>query len=209
MSLSTLRLLVDTDAFCKLAVGGVLNDALGLLGADLSECGRLPALPHMLRRGRLRRVFGTEACDALIPVAEALPVAVQPSDAWLDRLTPFETIDPGEAQILASAAESGLVIVSGDKRALRALKDAAGFADALAGRIVVLEAILIALCDRIGPDEVRQRIQVLAASDRVVQVCFSTENPDDPRDALLSYYRSLAGELAPLVLWNPRSGGGA
>ena len=201
-----MRLLVDTDAFCKLAVGGVLHDAIGLFGADLSECGRLPALPHMLRRGRLRKVFGPEACGALLPVANEMPVAIQPSDVWLDRLTPVRAIDPGEAQIFASGAEAGLFVVSGDKRALRALKDVAGFANALSGRIVVLEAILLALCDRLGLDEVLNRIQALVAFDTVVKVSFSTGN-QDPRDALLSYYRDLAAKLDPLVLWNPRPGG--
>ena len=197
-----MRLLVDTDAFCKLGVGGVFRDAIGLFGAELSECGRLPALPYMLQRGRLRKLFGPNACDALLPVANELPVSFQPSDEWLDRLTPIQEIDPGEAQIFASGAEAGLIIVSGDKRALRALKDVAGFPNALSGRIVVLEAILLALCDRLGPDEVRKRIQALAALDTMVQISFSPENPD-PQNALLSYYRDLATELSPLVLWNP------
>lgn len=201
-----MRLLVDTDAFCKLAVGTVLHEAINLLGADLSECGRLPALPHMLRRGRLRKAFGPEASDALISVANELPVAIQPSDTWLDRLTPFADIDPGEAQIFAAAAEAGLMVVSGDKRALRVLKDIAGFPEALSGSIVVLEAILLALCDQLGPDEVRRRVQALIPLDTVVKVSFSTGNPD-PRDALHSYYTSLTAELTPLVLWDPQSGG--
>ena len=201
-----MRVLVDTDVFCKLALGGVLHDAIALLGADLSECGRLPALPYMLRRGRLRKVYGPEACDALLPVANEMPIAIQPGDTWLDRLTPFDAIDPGEAQIFAAAAEAGLIVVSGDKRALRVLKEIAGFPDALTGRIVVLEAILLALCDHLGSEEVRQRIHALVALDTMVQVSFSIGNPD-PRDALQSYYTSLAAELAPLVLWGPRPGG--
>ena len=204
-SLNAMRLLVDTDAFCKLAVGNVLHDAIGLFDADLSECGRLPALPHMLRQGRLRNIFGPEICDALLPVANKMPVAIQPSDEWLDRLIPFRAIDPGEAQIFASSAEAGLIFVSGDKRALRALKDVAGFANALSGRIVVLEAILFALCDSLGPEEVRKRIQALVAFDTVVRVSFSIGN-SDPQGALLSYYQDLAAELDPLVLWNPRPG---
>jgi hypothetical protein len=59
----------------------------------------------------------------------------------------------------------------------------------------------------LGPDRVREHIQPLAASDVVAQVCFSEGTPD-PRDGLLSYYRSLAAEIHPLVLWNPRPGGG-
>lgn len=202
-----MRALLDTDAFCKLAVAGVLHEAIRLLGVDLQECGRLPALPYMLRRGRLRKVFGENACDALIPVAESVPLAVQPGDLWLDKLTPIPAIDPGEAQIFAAAAEAELILVSGDKRALRALKDVAGFADALAGRIVTLEAILIALCDQLGPEEVQHRVRALIASDKMVSVCFSAGNPD-PRSALLSYQQDLESQLHPLVLWNPRQGDG-
>ena len=76
-----------------------------------------------------------------------------------------------------------------------------------AGGDRVLEAILLALCDQLGPDEVRRRVRPLVGSDKVVQVCFSAGNPD-PGEALGSYYRDLAIDLAPLVLWNPREGGG-
>lgn len=200
-----MKLLVDTDVFCKLQVAGLLTDAAGLFEADLGDCGRLPALPHMLRRGGLRRRLGEDTCEALIPIAEAIAVIPQASDTWLDELIPLEEIDVGEAQLFATAAEAGLMVVSGDKRALRALKDVERFASALGGRIVVLEAVLIALCDRLGADTVRLRIGSLAAADTMVQVCFSSGNPN-PREALISYYESLAAELAPLVLWDPRGG---
>ncbi len=201
-----MRLLIDTDVFCKLAVSGTLEDAVALLGANLSDCGRLPALPYQLRRGGLRKRLGAEACDSVIPVAEAVPIVVQASDVWLDRLTPIEAIDPGEAQIFAAAAETGLLVMTGDNRALRALKDVPGFAEALTGRIVVFEAVLLALCESVGPEELRHRLQPAAESDRMIQVCCSKGNPD-PGGAFLSYYRSLKAELDPLVLWNPRWGG--
>ncbi len=198
-----MKLLVDTDVFCKLGVAGFLEDAARIFGADLQECGRLPALPHMLRRGGLRELFGASACDTLIPVAVPMPVVHQPSVTWLDKLTPINAIGPGEAQIFATAAESRLIVVSGDKRALRALKNVEGFADALVGRIVVLEAVLLALCVRLGHEEVRRHIAPLASSDKMIEVCFSRANPDPP-EALLSYYSSLAADVEPLVLWDPR-----
>lgn len=198
-----MRALLDTDAFCKLATAGLLQDAVRLLGVGLHECGRLPALPHMLRRGRLRKLLGEGTCDALIPLAESIPVAPRPGDHWLERLTPVTTVDPGEAQILAAAAEAGLVLVSDDKRALRALKDVPEFAEALAGHIVTIEALLIALCAQLGPEEVRRRVEVLIHLDKMLSICFSPGNPD-PRSALVSYHVSLEAELRPLVLW--RSG---
>jgi len=50
-----MRLLVDSDAFCKLAASDLLSDAAMLFDAELPDCGRLPALPYMLRRGGLPR----------------------------------------------------------------------------------------------------------------------------------------------------------
>ena len=201
-----MKLLVDTDAFCKLAAVGLLEEAVNLFGAELSDCGRLPALPHMLRRGRLRKKYGDATCDSLILIADPMPVIVQPGDAWLAPLTLLDAIDVGEAQIFASAAEHGFIVLSGDKRALRAVKDVAGIDYALRGRIVVLEAALIGLCDRLGPDDVRRRVRTLTAPDYMLNICFSTAN-SDPRNCLRSYFESLTAEVDPLVLWDPRAGG--
>ena len=198
-----MRLLVDTDAFCKLAVGGVLDEAVGIFGVDLTECRRLPALPHMLRRGRLRKLLGDAVSDGLLPRAESVPVLPSPSTRWLDKLASIHGIDPGEAQLFALGAQEGLIVVSGDKRALRGLKDVDEVRDALAGRIVVLEALLIRLCDEHGVDVVRERIGPLASTDKMVAMCFSPGN-HDPVGALMSYYNSLVTELDPLELWNPR-----
>ncbi len=197
-----MSLLIDTDAFCILATGQLLDDAVSLFGADLSGCARLPALSHMLRRGRLRKKYGDHISDQLIPIADSIPVIDQPEAQWLDRLTPVQNIDPGEAQLFSLAAEKRLAVITGDKRALRALKDVPGFADALAGRIVVLEAMLIALCARLGTTVVSARVQPLVTHDSMIRVSFSSSNPD-PREALLSYYQNLVTELDPLVLWHP------
>ncbi len=197
-----MKLLVDTDAFCKLGIAGLLPDAVRMLSAELEECGRLPALPHMLRRGSLPRRYGKKACEDLISVAESMPVVPEPSIEWLDKITPIDVIDPGEARILAAAAEFTLVVVSGDKRALRAVKEAEGLAAALAGRVSVLEAILLGLCERLGHQHVRGRVAPLIGFDKTVDICFSP-GLANPREALMSYYRTIAADVAPLVLWEP------
>ncbi len=201
-----MKLLVDTDVFCKLGIAGLLDDAAQILGVELSECGRLAALPHMLRKGRLRDRFGAEACDALVPIAEAVPVIPKPT-AWLDVLTLTEGVDPGEAQLFAAAAEFGLAVVTGDKRALRAISHIKGLPEALDGRIWVLEAVLIVLCDEIGVETLRQRVSPLAAVDTTVRICFSPESAE-PRAGLLSFYMGLATEVEPLVLRTPQKGDG-
>lgn len=94
-------LLVDTDAFGKLGVSGLLAPTAELLGVDLASCARLAALPHMLRRGSLRRQYGDTAADQLLAIADAMAVVPDASTAWLDRLTGVPQIDPGEVQIFA------------------------------------------------------------------------------------------------------------
>jgi hypothetical protein len=201
-----MQLLVDTDVFCKLGVANLFDEALISLGVEVSECRRLPALPHMLRRGRLPKTYGAETCMALVPVAECIPAIGSVEAEWLDRLAPVRSIDPGEAQLFAMAAQKSLFVLSGDKRAIRAIKDVPDYAEALSGRIVVLEAVLMLLCDRMDPSNIRRRLRAVTGKDTMVDVCFSEGN-QDPRGALVSYYRCLADEVYPLVLWAPRNGG--
>lgn len=199
-----MKLLFDTDVFCKLGIANLLEDTAHIFGAKLHDCGRLPALPFMLQRGGLRKLYGGPACDALIPVVNAIPVVPDASTTWLDKLTAIEAINPGEAQIFAVAAEAGQPFLSGDKRALCALKDIDEFIPALEGHVVVLEAVLLTLCNRLGQNEIHQRVAPLIAVDRMLEICFSRGNPD-PANALLSYYRAYKTELVPLKLWDPQS----
>lgn len=200
-----MRLLVDSDAFCKLGITNLLSDATGILNAGLDECGRLAALPYMLRRGKLIKVYGEKACADLVPIAKRMPVIPTAPPEWLDKLAPIPDIDPGEAQLFASAAQSALIVVTGDKRALRALKDVSEFVTAMEGRIAALESVLLALCDRMGHDEVRRRIGSLVTADKTLMVCFGSGNPD-PTHALESYCRNLTDEVAPLKMWEPQRG---
>lgn len=198
-----MKLLFDTDAFCKLGIANLLHDVAQIFGATLQECGRLYALPYMLRKGALRKLYGGPTCDALISVVNKMPAFPDTSVTWLEKVTGVVDIDPGEAQIFALAAELAQPFVSGDKRALKALKDINEFVPALHGRVITLEAVLLTLCDTMGQDHMRQRVLPLIGLDRMIAVCFASDNPS-PTDALSSYYRNLQATLTPLQLWNPR-----
>lgn len=201
------QLLVDTDAYCKLGVAGLFTDAVNVLGVQIEECGRLAALPYMLRRGSLRRRLGHDASDALARFAETVPLAIQPSPCWLDPLITAHAIDPGEAQLLAASAEHRLLVLTGDKRGLRGVKDVPGYAEPLDGQVVVLEAVLAELCSQLGEDTLRARINPLVDIDIVVRICFS-DSTVSPIASLRSYYEEIASQVKPLNLWKPLSMGG-
>lgn len=199
-----MKVLVDTDAFCKLGLAGLLTDAVACLGAQLTDCERLPALPHMLRRGSVPQRYGKENCESLLEIAEAVPPIREFTSDWLERLLPVPGIDPGEAQLFSAAADRKQFVLSGDKRALRAITKVEGAAQALSGLIVPLEAVLIALHDSIGADSLRTRVAPLRPFDTAVGICFSDGNAD-ALSAVWSYYNNLAAEVAPFTLWRPTS----
>ena len=145
-----MQLLVDTDIFCKLGVAGLLDEALAVLGVPVCDCGRLAALPHMLQRGRLVKLYGADACAELLPMAKEMGVVGPAGEEWLEPLVDVPSIDPGEAQLLAVVAQHGLIMLSGDKRALRAVAGIAQVVPALHGKVVTFEAILVELCGRLG-----------------------------------------------------------
>jgi hypothetical protein len=199
------RLLIDTDVFCKLGVADLLGDALDVFGLKMADCARLPALPYMLRRGGLVRKYGAPACNALAPIADSIPPLLDPAPELLGELADLDTVDVGEAQLFAAAAKHEYLVLTGDKRALLALCKLERFRAALHGRIVVLEAILLELCQKLGADTLRARIRPAAGFDKVLAVCFSDANPD-PTIGLRSYFGAKAKEVEPLVLWTPQMG---
>lgn len=171
-----MKLLFDTDAFCKLGIANLLHDVAQIFDATLQECGRLYALPYMLRKGALRKLYGGPTCDALISVVNGMPAFPDPNVTWLEKVTGVVDIDPGEAQIFALAAEHARPFVSGDKRALKALKEIKEFVPALQGRVITLEAVLLTLCDTIGQDHMRQRVLPLIGLDRMIAVCLDRKS---------------------------------
>ena len=195
---------MDTDVFAKLGIAGLLDQLYALFGVSVEVCGRLPALPHMLRRGALPTLYGKEACERLVPIAESMALAPAASTMWLAPLANVPQIDPGEAQLFASAAEHQLIVVTGDKRSVIAASKIDGMAVALDGRIASMEAVLMGLCRRLGRDVVRNSVKTLVAAedrkDKMVRVCFSDGN-SDPEAALQSYLSDLKRSVSPLVLW--------
>jgi hypothetical protein len=198
-----MRLLVDTDAFCIFAAASLLESVAEILGVDIANCQRLPALPHMLDRGNLRRKLGDELADQLKPRAASLSVVSDAPSHWLDQLVGISGIDAGEAQLFALAAESEILVLTGDRRALRALKDVPRVVEALKSKVVIPTAALFGLCSAIGEEELRRKMEPALHLDRVLEVCFSKNNLE-PLKAVVSYLRADCSELAPLAVWRPQ-----
>lgn len=197
--------LIDNDIFCKLGAAHLFLDAVAALGAYYDQCRCIPSLPHMLRRGSFREHLGSDLAKCLGPLVNSIDPIAEPSTEWLSPLTAVPEIDPGEAVIFASAAQDDQqqsLIMTGDKRAVVALKDMVPYRDRLHGRIVTLEAILIHLLDTLGEARLRCHLEPVRRLDGMLRVCCNPEN-DDLLGCLRSYFLGIATEVEPLVLWRP------
>jgi len=203
-----MHLLIDSDVFCKLEICGLMDEAMRILGFARENCRRLPALPHMLRRGTIFNKYGAQACTAMMPSAMSVEAAPNADPEVLEKMKSLPSVNPGEAQLVALAVSYGDYVLTGDKNSLNALKELVDISRAVSGRIVILETLLLAMCDACGTEWLRERIQPLRAHDRVVEVCF-TEATADPKAALKSYVDSIKTDLAPMVLWEYTGGGRA
>ena len=174
-----------------------------LIGVNRAQCAVLPALPHMLARGRLRKRYGDLESDRLRMLADEFPVAPDSPSKWLDALTAESSIDPGEAQLFALAAEYGIRILTGDKRALEALAKVNGIHPHLSGNVVTIEAALTGLAEQMPGAQLRRKGSVLGQHDQMAKAVFASTG-SDLGEALHSYIRDVESRAKPLRLWRHR-----
>jgi hypothetical protein len=156
----------------------------------------------MLRRGSLARRLGSDICEQIMPLVQSIEPAPAADPEWLDLVAPLHGVDLGEAELLAAAAQHGLLLLTGDKRALRAIRHFRALVDALAGRVMTIEASLLRLCQVTDEESVRESLAPIVGLDTMFRVCFSA-GTDSPARALMSYHAHAREELAPLILWEP------
>ncbi len=197
------QLLVDTDAFCKLAAADLLDEVLMLLGVSRAQCALLPTLTYMLKRGRLRRRYGDFESDRLHKIASEFPVAPDPSDVWLDALSAESSIDIGEARLFALSADHGIPVLTGDKRALEALAKFKDIHPHLSRKLITLEAAVRGLVEKVPDARLREKGSVLSQYDQMAKVVFASTG-SDLGEALDSYIRDVESRAKPLRLWRYR-----
>ena len=121
----------------------------------------------------------------------------------MDVLSAESSIDPGEVQLFALAAEQGIPILTGDKRALDALAKVAGIHPLLSGKVVTLEAVLTGLVNQMPDEKLREKGKVLGQYDSMARAVFASAG-SVLGEALESYMRDVESRAKPLNLWRHR-----
>ncbi len=191
----------DTDYLLKVEHWEIAEDVLTMFEATRETCYRLDAAPRMARRkASVKATFSNH-----LELAERAMLYRRFEDEapalWLDRMTPHSEIDPGEAELLARlACDSAMFLATSDKRCLRALSRVPGLADAVAGRIVTLEATLLRLCKRLGVTEVRKRVCPRRFVDNGIACCFPQGEEHETVPQLRERFADLGRECG-FPLW--------
>jgi len=203
-------LFIDVDAICKLAHWQLLDKLPTLLGVPTSNCITLSSVQYRAQRcvskvdGKLFRTV--EAAQAVLTAVQSMRA---PLDATAFELTVFEdasNIDPGEAVLFAATmANPGSRLLTGDKRALRAVAELAKVRSELVGRVVMVEHVLLAALDAYGLDWLRTHVCPQVAVDKTISICMGSRcDAPEPavRGGFESYLNEIRGACDPTILIN-------
>lgn len=205
MSEDSRRLVVDVDALVKLAHWGLLGELEGAIGIPPERQATLESIRFRAAR-RDRKLFHDAAvADYLAIALSHFGAAWRPDAEVVARLQSIAGLDAGEIALIAMlCSDPQSILVTGDKRALRALA-ASGLEDIVervAGRIACLEQVVLSALGHLG-------VRTLATSiepHRDLDVAVRCAVPLPPyavelevRKGLLSYIEDLRQDVPSLL----------
>lgn len=206
MSEDSRRLVVDVDALVKLAHWGLLGELEGATGIPPKRQATVESIRFRAARRDPKLFRDAAVADCLAVALSQFGAAWRPDAEVVARLQGIAGLDAGEITLIAMlCSDSYAVLVTGDKRALRALA-APGLediAERIAGRIACLEQVVLSALDRLGVGTLATLIEPHRDLDVAVR-CAVPLPPDavelEVRKGLLSYIEDLRKD-APFLFY--------
>jgi hypothetical protein len=199
---------VDNDIIVKLATFDLYDEALAALGVGYHEAFVLDTAKFKLGAAgqqagveKAKRRLGDKVHQRVVDFLHKVhEVKVAPPSPAHALLCGVPNIDPGEAILIAAAAdEETSLLVTGDKKAVRAFAatgPCAPLVEALQGRFVCLEQILLRVMDRIGFQPLLQKVVPVMECDSSIRSAFGSgylAQEHNVRAALVAYVREVRG----------------
>lgn len=206
MSEDSRRLVVDVDALVKLAHWGLLGELEGATGIPPERQATVESIRFRAARRDPKLFRDATVADYLAVALSQFGAAWRPDAEVVAHLQGIAGLDAGEITLIAMlCSDPQAVLVTGDKRALRALA-ASGLEDIVervAGRIVCLEQVVLSALDRLGVGTLAKSIEPHRDLDVAIR-CAVPLLPYpvelDVRKGLLSYIEDLRKD-APSLLY--------
>lgn len=197
------RLLTDNDALLKAAHWGLLDAVPSLVGGSWSDVACLPQFPPRVRRAELKLFADPSVAHALAGCLAQTVDLPEPDANVLSVLQDEPGIDAGELLLFgALAASPNAIMLTGDKRALRAVAHT-GTMLLCQHRVVCVEQLLLHALDQRGAPELAALVRQWPPRDQTTLAIFGRQgnkSEADLREGLSSYLHSLDGEAPGLLV---------
>lgn len=199
----TPRLLMDNDALLKAAHWGLLDVVPTLVGGTWADAACLPTFPPRVQRAE-PKLFADAGVASTLAQRLAITVPLpEPDVTMLSALQSEPGIDAGELLLFgALAATPGAVLLTGDKRALRAVTLTSA-RSRFQQRVVCVEQLLSHALDQLGAETLVAQVRRWTPRDQAALAIFGRQgdkSETDLREGLGSYVRSLDGETGGLLV---------
>jgi hypothetical protein len=203
-----MKLLVDVDALAKLAHWKILEELPDFTGVPLSQCATLTSARFRAQRAVKKpdgRVFhSTEAATVALRAMDSMTGPLSPETEHLPILQGVAGIDAGEAVLLSAVSAHSARLLTGDKRAMKALAGLDSTQRApFAGKIVLIEQVLLAGLTRRGIEWLRERVCPYKQIDKAIGNAMGSrcDAPQDSvREGLESYIKELEHAVTPTLI---------
>jgi hypothetical protein len=171
---------LDNDVIIKLTTCGLLSEALECLEIDRSNVRVLSSARFVFKRPKMQKIHSKEVLASAIEFVESCTI-IPSQDSNEYRLLEQQVkndIDVGEAILIAATAqEAAFLIVTGDKRCLKALAAAEELnliQKRLQGHVICLEQIICKLIDERGFDWVLVKVLPALDCDKALKTAFGS-----------------------------------
>lgn len=206
MSKDSRRLVVDVDALVKLAHWGLLGELEAATGIPPERQATVESIRFRAIRRDSKLFRDANVANDLAVALNQFSVGWFPDTDVVARLQGNAGLDAGEITLIAMlCSDPQALLVTGDKRALRALAEPGleDIVERVAGRVLCLEQILLSALDRLGVGALANSIE----RHRDLDVAIRCAVPLPPyaveievRRGLLSYIDDLRND-APALLY--------
>ncbi len=205
--------LLDADALSKLAHWNMLGELSSLTGFTSAQAATLSSLIHRASKSREKpdgKLFrdATAASRAHEYLKQLAPLPA-PDEGFISVVQHVPAIDPGEAVLFATLrAHQNTVLITGDKRAIRALTDAVEsiLITPFNGRIIIVEQILLALLKAKGIEWLRDHVCPYRTLDKAIGVVMGSDcraSAESVETGLRSYITDVGSYSGTLLCCTP------
>lgn len=212
-----MQVLVDNDILLKGCSYGLIDEFLGTLAIKVNEAGVLASARYVLRpRFRKLQVQFPEAAEVLFERILQQVVEIEPTEDEQSFAAELEfqaqlrqlSLDSGESLLISILVLRQVpLLLTGDKKAIIALDqmlDIVPRLNAIVGKILCLEQLLVSLLESGDYQEFTRAICAASAADKAISICFGCISGGVSKESCLhglgSYLSNLRASAGRILL---------